>query len=360
MSLWADNPTTRRLFDAVADALMVIDEQGRLVGLNVAARQALALTNDKIIGATINILAFAGYMLADEENNFWSSWQEFVNEIDHKEVKICRPDGMAIRAVYQKRRNFSPGLNLLIFHLLEEEKWLTEAPAEKLPPATLPPVDLAAITLHEVRNLLSAVSISATLLRQPDALTGGRGDQILQRIDAQIQRINLLLNDMPTAEKWLFRVDTATEETIDLAALCAEVVEEMRRLTPQTIDFRGQYLRPPTIRGDLFLLRYALTNLLFNAIKYSPPDGRIRVELVDADENSRIRVIDSGIGIPEADLPHIFDTTYRGSNVGKALGGGLGLPMAQTIIHRYGGNITCASRPGAGTTFTVDFPKASW
>jgi len=81
---------------------------------------------------------------------------------------------------------------------------------------------------------------------------------------------------------------------------------------------------------------------------------------VDADENSRIRVIDSGIGIPEADLPHIFDTTYRGSNVGKALGGGLGLPMAQTIIHRYGGNITCASRPGAGTTFTVDFPKASW
>jgi signal transduction histidine kinase len=131
---------------------------------------------------------------------------------------------------------------------------------------------------------------------------------------------------------------------------------------------------------DNLRLQRVLTNLLSNAIKYSPDSGTIRIALALEDKYppsdihlasgrppdalgserwARLTVQDEGIGVPAADLPHIFERFHRGANVvGRILGIGLGLSGAKRIIEQHGGTIAVASRQGSGTTVTVCLPLA--
>jgi signal transduction histidine kinase len=112
---------------------------------------------------------------------------------------------------------------------------------------------------------------------------------------------------------------------------------------------------------DAARLERAIANLVGNAVKYSPSGGEIlvpvrREQAVDGDY-AVVTVRDSGIGIPEADPPHIFRRFYRGNNVvGRFGGAGLGLGGARHIIERHGGTIAVDSREGCGTMFTVRLP----
>lgn len=110
-------------------------------------------------------------------------------------------------------------------------------------------------------------------------------------------------------------------------------------------------------KGDMEKL---FTNLISNAVKYSPPGGGIAISAIETDEYLRITVSDAGIGIPADDLPHIFEEFYRAGNARKSgeEGTGLGLPLVKNIIKRYSGRIDVESRLGEGTTFTLDFPWA--
>jgi signal transduction histidine kinase len=107
---------------------------------------------------------------------------------------------------------------------------------------------------------------------------------------------------------------------------------------------------------DRKLLRQALNNLLSNAVKYSPNGGRVRVELLNEGEAVAIRVSDSGIGIPQQDVPMLFEPFRRASNVGSLPGTGLGLAITQQAIEIHGGRIDVDSTLGQGTTFTIHLP----
>ena len=111
------------------------------------------------------------------------------------------------------------------------------------------------------------------------------------------------------------------------------------------------------MHADEKLLYQALTNLLSNAIKYSPAGGPIRLELSSDAEHAILRVTDSGIGIPEKDLLHLFETFYRGSNVGEIKGTGLGMAIIKRSIEAHGGTVTCESRVNVGTTFSIRLPR---
>ncbi len=119
---------------------------------------------------------------------------------------------------------------------------------------------------------------------------------------------------------------------------------------------------------DPHRLERVFANLLDNAIKYSPAGGTIRLTVetggaagpADAPGWARVQVADEGIGIPAADLPHIFDWYRRADNAGAtAIGTGLGLAGARQIVEQHGGTITAASVEGAGATFTVTLPRSA-
>jgi signal transduction histidine kinase len=108
---------------------------------------------------------------------------------------------------------------------------------------------------------------------------------------------------------------------------------------------------------DVTRLERVLGNLVSNAIKYSPADSEIQVTLTEIDDVAVISVRDHGIGIPAADLPHVFDGFHRGANVTGRFGGtGLGLAGARRIVEQHGGRLAVDSQEGAGATFTLRLP----
>lgn len=115
------------------------------------------------------------------------------------------------------------------------------------------------------------------------------------------------------------------------------------------------------ICGQQVLIEEIVENLLFNAVKYTPAGGKVRLEVLDKDRNVQINVRDTGIGIPWDEMPRIFDEFYRASNA-RAIdreGTGLGLSFVKQAVELHGGTITVSNNEGGGCTFTVILPKGS-
>jgi len=113
------------------------------------------------------------------------------------------------------------------------------------------------------------------------------------------------------------------------------------------------------IPGEAVLIEETLTNLLFNAVKYTPAGGKVSMTVAEEDAFIRVTVVDTGIGIPAEALPHIFDEFYRAANARATErdGTGLGLAFAKQVVERHGGQIQVRPNPETGTTFTFTLPK---
>lgn len=101
-----------------------------------------------------------------------------------------------------------------------------------------------------------------------------------------------------------------------------------------------------------------LTNLVSNALKYSPEAAPVLVRAESADREVRVSVADSGVGIPPEELPHVFDRYYRAKGAGESEGLGLGLFIAKALVEAHGGRIWVMSNPDEGSTFTFTLPTA--
>ncbi|HEY9832103.1 MAG TPA: sensor histidine kinase, partial [Stenomitos sp.] len=153
-------------------------------------------------------------------------------------------------------------------------------------------------------------------------------------------------------------------EPLVLNEFCQELVTEMQR--GMSLNSTSSCL-PHTLilvcRGHRFLacmdkklLRQLLSNLLCNAIKYSPAGGQVHFELTCQDDTAIFQIRDQGIGIPKADQSRLFEFFYRAKNVGAIAGTGLGLAIVKTCVDLHRGEITVESEVGVGTTFTVSLP----
>lgn len=148
-------------------------------------------------------------------------------------------------------------------------------------------------------------------------------------------------------------------DPLDLSQLLAELIETLAPVAESFgIPLQAEVSSGLSLIGDSGRLFQALSNHLDNAIKYSGPGGQIRLHGgPDADGCGLvITVEDSGCGIAEDDLPHVFERYYRGRTARERRGSGLGLPLVRAIVQAHGGWITVASKPGRGTSFHLFFP----
>ena len=146
---------------------------------------------------------------------------------------------------------------------------------------------------------------------------------------------------------------------VDLADVLEGLVQQARLIDPGKglrIGFAAE--EPVVVRGDWLKLRQVFMNLIDNAVKYTPAGGEISVALDTNGGLARVAVIDSGAGIPAADLSHIFERFYRVDKArNRADGGvGLGLSLARTFIEAHGGRIEVVSEIDKGSVFTVYLP----
>jgi len=147
-------------------------------------------------------------------------------------------------------------------------------------------------------------------------------------------------------------------ESVDPGELIADVAAAFGAQAAQAGVRLSANAEPqlPALDADPTRLREVLSNLVSNALRYTPADGEISIRAARAGDSVSLSVSDTGRGIPDSDLPHIFDRFYKGAD---SRGTGLGLAIAKSLVEAHGGAITAESAPGRGTTMTVILPIAA-
>lgn len=211
---------------------------------------------------------------------------------------------------------------------------------------------------HELKTPLAAIRLSHDMLkRYSDRATDEEKAQYFDNINLQVEHLNEMVSDVLTLSQSERAEQGFTPESIDLITYCRNIVEAFQINHYQTHQIEFECPDPIIVAEfDKKLLRRALTNLISNAIKYSPEGGAIWFKLWTDGDFALIQVIDSGIGIPQEDNEYLFSPFHRASNVKGLPGTGLGLAITKQAIDLHEGDITYDSKIGQGTTFTIRIP----
>jgi PAS domain S-box-containing protein len=211
---------------------------------------------------------------------------------------------------------------------------------------------------HEFRTPLAIIQTSSDLLMHyADKLTEARRQQSFHQITQQIAVLTGLIDGvLSISRSQTGRIEFAPTP-VDLEPFCRTIFEQIQFTDKSEHQFEFVSHAPDQlVLVDGTLLQHILTNLLTNAVKYSPEKSRITFELKYNKTDIIIKVSDEGIGIPEADLALLFEPFHRASNVGHAAGTGLGLSIVNEYVALHGGRVEMESQLGAGSTFTILLP----
>jgi signal transduction histidine kinase len=213
---------------------------------------------------------------------------------------------------------------------------------------------------HELKNPLTAIraGLANIAADQPEARR-----EALRSVEAQVLRISRLTADL----RKLTELETRTLEMspVNLAEVLQQVVA-LAQEKPEVDDRRLTLTLPqapwplPPVQGDRDLLLLALHNLIDNALKFTHPSDTIEVRAFEDGSSVVIEVADTGPGIPEVELPHVWEELYRGERARGVPGSGLGLPLVRAIIDQHRGQIVMRSLVNQGTVITLRLPVASF
>ncbi len=214
---------------------------------------------------------------------------------------------------------------------------------------------------HELRTPLAVmrgdIEIALRRERKPEDYRS-----VLTSNLEEIIRLSRLVEDLLMLARADAGQSVLQREPMDLDELCAQMVEYLAPLAEvkeQHLLYRAPDTKPLNVNADAQRIKQMLLNLLDNALKYTPTAGTITLTLASETGAAVLSVADTGRGIPEEDLPHIFDRFFRHSRSTSdktVQGFGLGLSIVRWIVHSHGGKINAESTLGKGTKFTVRLP----
>ncbi|ABW30132.1 PAS domain-containing sensor histidine kinase [Acaryochloris marina] len=214
-----------------------------------------------------------------------------------------------------------------------------------------------AMVCHEFRNPLNNIALSiSSLNRYHSRLTVRQQSEYLAGIAENVERMTEMIDDILVIGKLDAKRMELKSAEVDLVAFCQDLVAEVQSMAPHHVVLlicRHRQLITPI---DVQLLRSILTNILHNAIRYSPEDGEIQFKVSRRKHIITFQISDQGMGVSPEEQSLIFDPFYRGKNVSNVPGTGLGLSIVKQFVELLQGTITLDSRIGVGTTFTVRLP----
>ncbi|CAN5613295.1 ATP-binding protein [soil metagenome] len=221
--------------------------------------------------------------------------------------------------------------------------------------------DFLADVSHELRTPIAALRTFNELLQEGADADAATRQEFLEQCRAQIERLDWLaqnLLELSKLDSGLVRLDLRPDDlraVVESAIQQAEPGARRRRINLVT------ELPPEPIRQrhDPQRLGQVLSNLIGNAVKFTPAGGSVTVRVEPTRQGAHLHVSDTGVGIAPTELPHVFERFYRGthSHEARAGGSGLGLSIVKSIVEMHGGQVTIESAPGAGTDVTVALPR---
>ncbi len=220
--------------------------------------------------------------------------------------------------------------------------------------------DLISEFVHELRTPLASLSTATYLLLQPEMAHEQR-QQIINNIHTETLRLNSMAAsflDLARLESGRVQFRKASFNVADLLVECQDIMTAKAK--EEQVDVRieaAKGLAP--VEADRDKLKQVVLNLLSNAIKYNRPGGAVVMSASAGESGYCISIQDTGTGIPDDAIPHLFEKFYRVRETeGKTSGTGLGLSICKEIVQGHGGRMEVKSKLGAGTTFSVILPRS--
>ncbi len=351
------------ILDNLVDGVVTFDDQGIVQSLNRAGAYIFGYEPSEVISENVQVL-----LPSLPVNPTQNELQAFLKRVSGlgDEIDGQRKDGtvfpmyFAVSEVRIDHRHLYTAIiqDLTERKYLESQMWDNErlgAALEQERQLRDMKNRFISMMSHDLKTPLAAVRLANSMLRNyGDRSTPEEKEESYDAIDQQVEYLTELINDVLQISRADFTGTELSLELVDLETYCRDIIEELQlayRMQRELI-FSGTDRRVEA-RIDRKLMRRAITNLLTNALKYSPESSPVRLEVTCADNTATIQVMDSGIGIPEDDLPYMFEPFHRASNVGKVQGTGLGLAIAKQAVDLHEGTIMVESRQGKGTTFTI-------
>ncbi|HEV2146907.1 MAG TPA: ATP-binding protein, partial [Longimicrobiaceae bacterium] len=222
--------------------------------------------------------------------------------------------------------------------------------------------EVLAIVSHDLRNPLNVISFSSDVLLRAWAADGGRAAERRQvegiALSAErMRRLILDLLDVARVEAGSLPVEPAPEPAADLLLEALELHAPLAEEKSLVMRVRIPPDAPPVLADHERVLQ-VLSNLLGNAIRHTPEGGAVVLSAEAGERQVRFALSDTGPGIADEHLPHVFDRFWRAPRARRGGGAGLGLAIARGIVEAHGGSIWAESRPGEGSTFYFTLPRA--
>jgi two-component system NtrC family sensor kinase len=209
---------------------------------------------------------------------------------------------------------------------------------------------------HDLRSPLTSVLGYAELVGRTGPLNDNQRE-FLARLQSSVQEITSLVNDLLDIGRLEAGFDTRREivQLENILGYTIDILSGQIKNKDLNLELSQSPVLPP-LKANPLRLRQMLDNLLGNAIKYSKINGNIKIDLRSESNQVIFQISDDGPGIPQNDLPHIFEKFYRGENVNDVSGSGLGLAIVKTIVESHQGRIWVESQLGHGSSFVVVLP----
>ncbi len=215
--------------------------------------------------------------------------------------------------------------------------------------------NLVADVAHELRTPL------AILQGSTEALLDGVDEptpEVLGSLNDEVTRLRRLVGDLETlaaAEAVVLRPRADPVDLADVAISAADLLRPLADDRETTITVDAQ---PASVIGDADRLHQIAVNLIANAVKFTPAAGAITISTGSDEASAWLEVVDNGPGIPDQEVPHLFERFWRGSNGDKATGSGIGLAVVSELVAAHHGTIRADNVPGGGASFSVTLPAA--
>lgn len=221
--------------------------------------------------------------------------------------------------------------------------------------------DLISEFVHELRTPLSSLSTATYLLLRPE-MSQDQRDQIIQNIHNETMRLNALASsflDLARLESGRVQYRKIVFSLADLMYECKDIMST--KAVEDNIHLRVESPEGlPLVDADRDKIKQVFLNLLSNAIKYNRPNGSVLLRAEVQENEVMVIIQDTGIGIPDEALPHLFQKFYRvREHETRASGTGLGLSISKQIVQGHGGRIEVKSKMGVGTVFMIYLPRTS-
>ncbi len=362
-ALRASEVKFRQFIESAPLACVISDRSGKIVLVNKEAEKLFGYEREELIGQMIEGLVPDTFRPDHNEQRHASTITE-KRRMEAVEVAGRRKDGREFPAEIQLSfvdMDSAPLVMSFVIDITERkqaEVALKQALAQEKELGELK-TRFVSMASHEFRTPLAAILATVeTLTIYRDRMDSAQLDARLNKIRHQVAYMKGIMDDvLQLARIQAGRVEFRPERG-DLQRLCREVVEEFE--SQLLYQQRIRYVAPDDAVVAWFderLMRQIISNLISNALKYSPDERPIDVRLTQDAHTVTFSVQDAGIGIPPDDLKHLFEPFHRAANVGTISGTGLGLSITKQAVELHHGSITPESQLDVGTTFIVVFPK---